>query len=146
MSDVDASLIDQYRMSIDEARDVGGESISFAVDDLEELLDAMAQLAAARDQVHFCCDCVPHLGPPHCHRCHTERGKETPWTQCITVADERERAVAEVVEPIRALAYGWFPPLARPAVGYEAVRQSCARQLRAALPAQPADQAQETDR
>jgi hypothetical protein len=30
---------------------------------------------------HIWCDCVPQLGPPHCHLCSEIAGREMPWTE-----------------------------------------------------------------
>lgn len=32
-----------------------------------------------RDTQHVRCDCVPTLGPPHCHLCREADGAPTPW-------------------------------------------------------------------
>lgn len=31
---------------------------------------------------HFECDCVPNLGPPHCHACSDEIGNPVMWSAC----------------------------------------------------------------
>lgn len=31
---------------------------------------------------HFRCDCVPNLGPAHCHRCTDAFGREMTWEEC----------------------------------------------------------------
>ena len=38
-----------------------------------------------RETHHIECDCVPHLGPPHCHLCSERAGREVQWTDCNTV-------------------------------------------------------------
>lgn len=32
---------------------------------------------------HFRCDCVPWLGPAHCHPCSDIAGHEVPWSESI---------------------------------------------------------------
>ena len=32
-----------------------------------------------QDAMHGECDCVPEVGPPHCHRCAVEQGGPVPW-------------------------------------------------------------------
>lgn len=34
-----------------------------------------------RDTQHIKCDCVPSYGPPHCHLCSKEQGKEIEWNE-----------------------------------------------------------------
>lgn len=40
----------------------------------------------AREHLHAKCDCVPDLGPAHCHLCSNERGAPVPWPECSAVA------------------------------------------------------------
>ena len=40
----------------------------------------------AREHLHAKCDCVPDLGPAHCHLCSNERGVPVPWPECSAVA------------------------------------------------------------
>lgn len=40
----------------------------------------------ARDYLHAKCDCVPDLGPAHCHFCGNVKGSPVPWTECDAVA------------------------------------------------------------
>ena len=35
-----------------------------------------------RDTEHMMCNCVPNLGPEHCHLCSKEQGKEVNWLDC----------------------------------------------------------------
>lgn len=35
-----------------------------------------------RETTHMPCNCVPDLGPEHCHLCSTEQGREVPWDEC----------------------------------------------------------------
>jgi len=30
---------------------------------------------------HWECDCVPNLGPSHCHGCDNEQGRPVPWDE-----------------------------------------------------------------
>ena len=39
----------------------------------------------AREHLHAKCDCVPDLGPAHCHLCGNERGTPVPWPECSAV-------------------------------------------------------------
>lgn len=34
---------------------------------------------------HWECDCVPELGPSHCHRCSAKEGYVVPWGECSRV-------------------------------------------------------------
>ena len=36
----------------------------------------------APETKHFRCDCVPNLGPAHCHACGDAKGTEVPWEEC----------------------------------------------------------------
>lgn len=40
----------------------------------------------ARDYLHAKCDCVPDLGPAHCHFCGNVKGSPVPWTECEAVS------------------------------------------------------------
>ena len=57
-----------------------------------------------RDVAHIECDCVPDLGPSHCHLCSERRGSPTPWTTAhpapATLPSEEDlaRALAELNE------------------------------------------------
>ena len=54
----------------------------------------LAALAAARDGeavdpravAHIECDCVPSLGPSHCHLCSGRAGREVPWSEAHSAA------------------------------------------------------------
>lgn len=46
--------------------------------------------ADIRTRLHVKCDCVPHLGPPHCHLCSQVDGKEKTWAQAHPDADDME--------------------------------------------------------
>jgi hypothetical protein len=39
----------------------------------------------ARERLHAKCDCVPDLGPAHCHLCGNEQGSPVPWPECSAV-------------------------------------------------------------
>lgn len=49
----------------------------------------------AREHLHAKCDCVPDLGPAHCHLCSNEKGEPVPWPECVAVI-----AVTEEPEPV----------------------------------------------
>lgn len=36
---------------------------------------------------HVECDCVPDLGPSHCHPCSEQAGREMPWTEAHPTAE-----------------------------------------------------------
>lgn len=38
-----------------------------------------------RGRLHAECDCVPDLGPAHCHLCGNEKGVPVPWPECSAV-------------------------------------------------------------
>lgn len=39
----------------------------------------------AMENNHMWCNCVPDLGPPHCHFCSRELEKEVSWEDCESV-------------------------------------------------------------
>lgn len=39
------------------------------------------QMRDPREWQHVECDCVPDLGPSHCHLCGKEAGREMPWAE-----------------------------------------------------------------
>lgn len=41
---------------------------------------------------HFECDCVPDIGPSHCHGCSEFAGREVEWSErfCPGIAVEQE--------------------------------------------------------
>lgn len=50
----------------------------------EAVADALAAVPAPtdpRDVAHIECDCVPNLGPSHCHLCGDRAGHPIPWTE-----------------------------------------------------------------
>lgn len=59
----------------------------------------------AHRPVHFECDCVPNLGPPHCHACGDEVGNPVYWSTCplATPPQVDEAKLAEVL--VRSLTY-----------------------------------------
>lgn len=50
-----------------------------------------------REYLHAKCDCVPDLGPAHCHLC-TGEGSPVRWEDCEAV-----REIAEVSEPVEVV-------------------------------------------
>lgn len=48
----------------------------------------------AREHLHAKCDCVPDLGPAHCHLC-TGKGAPVKWEDCEAV-----REIADAPEPV----------------------------------------------
>lgn len=56
----------------------------------------------AREHLHAKCDCVPDLGPAHCHLCSNVKGSTVPWGECEAVVAERDAAVA-AIERVRAI-------------------------------------------
>lgn len=48
----------------------------------------------AREFLHAQCDCVPRLGPAHCHLCGVGKDSPVEWKDCAAVS-EVERAAAE---------------------------------------------------
>ena len=51
----------------------------------------------ARERLHAKCDCVPDLGPAHCHLC-TGEGSPVRWDDCEAV-----REIADVSEPVEVV-------------------------------------------
>lgn len=53
---------------------------------------------------HRCCDCVPTLGPAHCHACGDVAGVEVPWStaSCQPAAHERQVRAEAWSEGFRA--------------------------------------------
>ena len=57
---------------------------------VKRLADRLATLTTApegdvREHLHAKCDCVPDLGPAHCHLCGNEKGEPVPWPECLAV-------------------------------------------------------------
>ena len=50
----------------------------------------------AREHLHAKCDCVPDLGPAHCHLCGNERGAPVPWPECSAVTPAVTNAIGRV--------------------------------------------------
>lgn len=56
----------------------------------EETLDRLSRAAVpdaatdAREHLHAKCDCVPDLGPAHCHLCSAD-GSPVEWANCVAV-------------------------------------------------------------
>ena len=46
-----------------------------------------APIGDPRETEHMTCDCVPHLGPPHCHMCAILAGREVPWDEAHPTAE-----------------------------------------------------------
>ena len=68
--------------------------------DAEAILAAgfsRATVPDARDHLHAKCDCVPDLGPAHCHLC-TGEGSPVRWEDCEAV-----REIADVSEPVEVV-------------------------------------------
>lgn len=40
-----------------------------------------------REHLHAKCDCVPNLGPAHCHLCSNQQGSPVPWHKCSAVRE-----------------------------------------------------------
>lgn len=56
-----------------------------------------------RKVAHIACDCVPNLGPEHCHLCSERNGKPTAWPDCASrVAVQGEPTDAEVGAALEA--------------------------------------------
>ena len=49
----------------------------------------------AREFLHAKCDCVPDLGPAHCHLCSDEKGSSVPWPECSAVTEVAAKAWSE---------------------------------------------------
>lgn len=47
-----------------------------------------AQDKVTAETIHMECNCVPTLGPPHCHMCSEVNEVETPWECCVTQTAE----------------------------------------------------------
>lgn len=59
---------------------------------LEAVLAALPVLTAVavpdvRELLHARCDCVPNLGPAHCHLCGNQQGTPVPWAECAAVRE-----------------------------------------------------------
>ena len=67
--------------------------------DSEEPFDE--QRPDPRAVMHAKCNCVPSLGPAHCHKCGENQGSPVPWTECTAVRS----VVPEIVR--QAHEYGW---------------------------------------
>lgn len=51
-----------------------------------------------RDVAHIECDCVPHLGPSHCHLCSKRESREVRWSEAHGSREVTEAEVAEIVD------------------------------------------------
>lgn len=96
--------LDRLRLAAEDA--AGGPPSAEQVDALIDLVDALeARLAAlttaqegdARERLHAKCDCVPDLGPAHCHLC-TGEGSPVRLEDCEAV-----REIADVSEPVEVV-------------------------------------------
>lgn len=57
---------------------------------MREAADRLAALTTpqegdVRERLHSMCDCVPDLGPAHCHLCGNVKGEPVPWAECSAV-------------------------------------------------------------
>jgi hypothetical protein len=51
-----------------------------------------------RTVAHIECDCVPDLGPSHCHLCSERLGRQVSWAEAhLTVTDAEVQAAARVI-------------------------------------------------
>lgn len=63
----------------------------------------------ARDELHLKCECVPDLGPAHCHKCSGGSfvSRLTPWERCVenhsTIAVGYEDAISVVSREMHAV-------------------------------------------
>ena len=62
-----------------------------------EYVTPRATVPDAREHLHAKCDCVPDLGPAHCHLC-TGEGSPVRWDDCEAV-----REIADVSEPVEVV-------------------------------------------
>lgn len=71
------------------------EHLTAHPEDALEVLGAVERAtppsAEAREVLHCRCDCVPDLGPAHCHLCSTERGEQVAWPDCSVVGPDLSR-------------------------------------------------------
>jgi hypothetical protein len=72
------------------------------IDQIRELEERQASRKPTdpRDVAHIECDCVPHLGPSHCHLCSKREGREVPWPEAHgsrEVTDAEEEAAAHAM-------------------------------------------------
>lgn len=68
--------------------------------------------ADAREHLHVKCDCVPSLGPAHCHLCSDLHGAPVAWPQCDAVREAITESLAEVtrvtvVTGVKRVFEGW---------------------------------------
>lgn len=59
----------------------------------EHVCPPTPQEGDARERLHAKCDCVPDLGPAHCHLCGNEKGEPVPWAECSAVRAAIEAAL-----------------------------------------------------
>lgn len=85
-------LIKDARAYLDDGLDDPKALVRALADRLAAL--TTAQEGDARERLHAKCDCVPALGPAHCHLC----SKDAPvaWEDCAAVSD----AAGELVEVV----------------------------------------------
>ena len=71
------------------AKRTGYETVGHAVGEHSQTIRATAALTTpqegdARERLHAKCDCVPDLGPAHCHLCSAD-GSPVEWANCVAV-------------------------------------------------------------
>ena len=59
----------------------GDEIARAALTAAAPLIAAQATTNDPRKVAHIQCDCVPDLGPSHCHLCSERAGREMPWSE-----------------------------------------------------------------
>lgn len=74
----------------------------------QEIVDCRADLDAAQaaghveTMPHHECNCVPHLGPPHCHAC--DKGQPVEWVNCPVNA-AHTAGIIEGASQVKAVVY-----------------------------------------
>lgn len=79
--------------------DAGAESLGYPA--LPETYIKVVR-AAIDAVVHIRCDCVPSIGPAHCHACSRREGREVPWAEAHPEPEQTEAVVmraARLIQP-----------------------------------------------
>lgn len=96
-------------LSDDQLRDIAragnrkpGESIGVYSGGVKALRAVEAAVRA--DQIerlkldaHFECNCVPELGPPHCHACGEAAGRPVPWAEAVHGPMPDRKAIRDAI-------------------------------------------------
>ena len=78
--------------------------LTAAADALATRVPVQGEPRDVRELLHAKCDCVPDLGPEHCHLCGNVKGSPVPWSECDSVTHFVPDAALAAIERVRAVA------------------------------------------